>query len=54
MLAPEAPTSTTKATTQTIIALTLNITGDREDAERIGALAAAQWPAVSGWSVDNE
>jgi hypothetical protein len=41
-----------KAPTSTII--TLRITGDREDAERIGALAAAQWPAsVSGWSVTN-
>jgi uncharacterized protein (DUF983 family) len=41
----EAPTSTT---------LTLHITGDREDAERIGALAAAQWQAVSGYTVSNQ
>jgi hypothetical protein len=37
----EVPTSTTEPLT-----LTLHIAG-----ERIGALAAAQWPAVSGWSV---
>jgi Lar family restriction alleviation protein len=47
--ATEALTATPKPLT-----LTLHITGDREDAERIGALAAAQWPAVSGWSVTNE
>ena len=41
----KAPTSTT---------LTLHITGDREDAERIGALAAAQWPAVSGYTISNQ
>jgi hypothetical protein len=41
----EAPTSTI---------LTIHITGDREDAERIGALAAAQWPAVSGHTVSNQ
>jgi hypothetical protein len=41
----KVPTSTT---------LTLHIAGDREDAERIGALAAAQWPAVSGYAVSNQ
>jgi hypothetical protein len=40
----EAPTSTI---------LTLRIAGDREDAERIGALAASQWPAVSWYTVSN-
>jgi Lar family restriction alleviation protein len=42
----------TESLTSTI--LTLHIAGDREDAERIGALAAAQWPAVSGYTVSNQ